>query len=66
MSGLVNHCESFHFCQPSAVAKDGVNIGIRRPPVSGPRFHGQATLSGHPTPHHEAANIIEMQRPPSA
>lgn len=60
-SGPVNHCDGFCFCQPSAVSKDGVNIGITRPPVSSPRFHRQATLSGHPTPHQGAANIIEVQ-----
>ncbi len=62
----VNGGESFDFCQPPAVSEERVYIRIRRPAFAIPHFHGDASLSGHPSAHQDTTNIIEVHRLPSA
>jgi hypothetical protein len=58
--------EGLYLDQSMAMSKDIIHVRIGRPTVAVPDFQGPAALGGHPSSHQEAANIKEVQRPPSA
>ena len=58
--------KGFAVGQASAVSENRIRVAKRSPALAIPHFHGEATLGRHPSSHEETADIIEMQRPPSA